>query len=85
MSAALTPFPRGPVPEDVERWEDGPPYGRLLLTLEARWNGDEGAVVRDHTTGEYFRVTSYACGLGCKCAAEAEWLPGHAEETSTEG
>jgi len=67
----MTPFPSGPMPKNIQRWEDGPPYGRILLRVVGR----EGDRVLDEITDQWFSVVPADCGLGCKCAAEARWLP----------
>lgn len=83
--SVFTPFPKGTMPEDVKRWADGPPYGRIELDLNdadaAEYaalrmaEGTRGILVTDQHTGERFRLSPAPCGLGCYCAADAEWEP----------
>ena len=72
--APFTPLVKGPVPPNVRRWRSGPPFGRLHLDpVEAPTHS--GQIVLDRFSGERFRVQlDVDCGLGCRCAAEAEWV-----------
>jgi len=79
----FTPFPVGEMPATVERWDDGPPFGRLALRLSPEDQaligdgrlGDHTFIVCDLTSGERFKIEAADCGLGCRCAAEARWIP----------
>lgn len=69
-----TPFPVGEMPPNVKRWDSGPPYGRIALELDAAPTRTN-QLVKDNESGEWFRITlDVDCGLGCRCAASAEWL-----------
>lgn len=78
----FTPFPTGEMPAGVNKHSDGPPYGRVLLDPEPTASRTlEGLeIIRDKTSGEFFAIRrNVPCGAGCRCAAEATWLPRHQE------
>ena len=72
-----TPLPLGAMPESV-RYVSDDRMGRLELRLERLPQASvrEWQEVTDLVTGERFEVRRAACGLGCRCAAEARWIPG---------
>jgi hypothetical protein len=72
-TVTYTPFACGEMPEGVRRWDDGPPFGRLELSLDA--DPKNGDTVFDNFSCEMFQITTdVPCGLGCRCAAEARWV-----------
>lgn len=74
----MTPNPVGPMPPNVKRWPGGPPYGRLDLDLVAVGQGRLEGPLHDRNSGELFEIKrDVDCGAGCRCAAEATWVPGH--------
>lgn len=74
----FTPYPVGPMPADVRHLPDDN-LGRLELRLADRPR-EYPATVTDLLTGERFEVDRADCGAGCRCAAEARWIPAETAE-----
>lgn len=69
------------MPPGIEQWDDGPPFGRVRVTLSDEdgrradvLGEDEAIEVTDLATGERLEYRPADCGLGCFCAAEVRWL-----------
>ncbi len=75
----LTPQPVGAMPDNVKRWDDDRIELRLsdadYFAHQDQGHGyDDTVTVTDQLTGARFVIRRADCGLGCHCAAEAQWI-----------